>query len=90
MNQVPDFKKMSQEELMAFWARYSRPSRKDAEALVGDRRPGFTNAASALANYACNMAVAMSCKDKGDATATACYEHAMRLSYERIPADLRW
>lgn len=67
-----------------------RPSRKDAEALIGDRRKGFTTLASDLANYACNKAVAMGCREKGDINGALCYEHAAELSYERLPEDIRW
>lgn len=90
MATIPRFDKMTRDELMAFWSRYHRPSRKDAEALVGDRRPGFTNVAAKIANYACNRAVAMGCREKGDATGAAVYEHSMKLCYEGVPADLRW
>ena len=85
----PDFDRMDQDELMAFWSKYHRPTRKDAEALVGDRRPGFTNVAAALANYACNRAVVLSCKERGDKDAAAVYEHAVRLCYDRLPSDVQ-
>ena len=81
---------MPPDELMEFWHRYHRPSRKDAEALIGDRRKGYTSIAADLANYACNKAVAMNCRLKGDITAATCYEHAADLSYNRLPEDLRW
>ncbi len=90
MNNVPNFDAMTRDELMEFWRRFHRPTRKDAEWLVGDRRKGFTNVAAALANYACNKAVAMSCRISGDITAALIYEQHCDLSYERIPADLRW
>ena len=90
MNTVPNLDCMTKEDLGAFWGKYHRASRKDAEALVGDRRKGFTTAASALANYAINKATAMGCREKGDITAALVYEHSCDLCYERIPEDLRW
>lgn len=90
MNQIPNFDAMPESELMDFWSRYHRPTRKDAEALIGDRRKGFTTIAATLASYACNKAVAMGCRAKGDIQAAEVYEHACELSYQRLPEDLRW
>lgn len=87
---IPNFDAMTSDELMAFWSKYHRPTRKDAEALVGDRRPRFTRIAAALANYACNRAVAMSCREKGDLTAASIYGHACESIYSGLPADVRW
>lgn len=81
---VPSFSKMTRDELMAFWSRYHRPSRKDAEALIGDRRPGYTNLAADFANLACNMAVVMGCKERGDANGVDVYGHSVRLCEKRI------
>lgn len=81
---------LTQKELMLFWKRYSRASRADAERLIGDRRKGFTSIAATLANYACNKAVAMTCRLKGDINAASTYEQHAELCYERLPADLRW
>jgi hypothetical protein len=81
---------MSKDDLMSFWARYHRPSRKDAELLIGDRRKGFTTIASSLANYACNKAVAMSCRLKGDMQAAAIYETHCDMIYDRLPFDIKW
>lgn len=84
---APRFGTMSQEELMTFWGRYHRATRKDAEALVG-RRPGFTVLAAKLANYACNRAVALSCRESGNIPGALVYEHAMGLILEGLPEDL--
>ncbi len=89
-NRVPNFDAMTNAELMAFWKRYTRPTRKDAEALVGDRRPGFTNLSAKLANYACNKATAMTCRLKGDVRAASIYEAVCDRIYGELPADLRW
>lgn len=87
---VPNFNKMTRDELMQFWKTYTRPTRKGAEELVGDRRPGFTNIASSLANYACNMAVAMDCRKRKDRAGAASYEKIAFQIYQRLPADIRW
>lgn len=87
---IPNFDAMAPDELMAFWSRYHRATRKDAAELVGDRRKGYTNIAATAANYACNKAVAMQCRLRGDIQAASIYEHAAELCYERLPPDLRW
>lgn len=81
--------KMSHDELWDFWKRYNRASRKDAEALVGDRRKGYTTIAATFASYACNRAVAMKCREEGNETSASVYDHAMKLALERLPEDLR-
>jgi hypothetical protein len=78
------------EHLMVFWAIFHRPTRSDAEMLVGDRRPGFTNIAATLAAYACDKATAIGCRERGDIRAAEIYERHCELTYERIPADCRW
>lgn len=87
---IPNFDGMTQGELMEFWSRYHRASRKDAEELVGDRRKGYTNIAAVVANYACNKAVAMTCRVKGDINAALIYEHSADLCYNQLPQDLKW
>lgn len=87
---VPNLDGMSERDLMAFWSRYHRPSRKDAADMVGDRRKGYTDICATLANYACNKAVAMACRRRGDVVAAGVYEHSAQLCYDRLPADLRW
>ena len=87
---VPNFDAMTREDLMEFWKKYHRASRKNAEALVGDRRPGYTNIAATVANYACNKAVAIRCRLEGDIQGALIYEHSADLCYDRLPADLRW
>ncbi len=88
MHTIPLFAAMSNPELMAFWYRYHRASRKDAAALVGHTSPGYTNQAASIANYACNMAVAMTCLFKGDLISVANYRHAALLSIQDLPNEL--
>jgi hypothetical protein len=90
MNNVPNFDAMSKDELMAFWKRYHRPTRKDAEALIGDRRKGFTTLCGALAAYACDKAVAMMCRARGDIAAALVYEEHLDIRYAELPEDIKW
>lgn len=84
------FERATSEQLMAFWARYHRPSRRDAEALCGARFPGYTNVAATFANYACNLAVLRGCRERGDSQqAIDCYEHSVVLCFRAIPQELR-
>jgi len=84
-----DFTAMTEDELMAFWKRYHRASRRDAAELCGGRFPGYTNVAATAANYACNLAVAMSCRRRGDERAAQVYDHAAQIALEEIPTELR-
>ena len=89
-SKIPNFDAMTHDELMNFWSRYHRPTRKDAEELLGGKRKGYTNIVATLANYACNKAVAISCRLRGDIQAAMIYEGACELSYDRLPKDLHW
>lgn len=80
---------MSKEELWEFWAEYRTATKTAAAKLLGPRKD-VAEVVQTLANYACNRSVAMGCREKGDITAAACYEHAAELSRNRLPADVRW
>lgn len=86
---LPAFDTLDDTELMAFWSRYHRASRADAEQLIGDRRAGFTGIAATLANYACNLAVARKCLADGDTDGHAIHMHSVGLCNERLPIDIR-
>ncbi len=86
---IPNLDGMTEKELMAFWSRYHRATRADAAELVG-KRPGYTNLAAVVANYACNKSVAMACRVRGDIQAASIYEHAADLCYNQLPDDLKW
>lgn len=90
MSNIPNLDAMTEEDLMAFWKRYSRPTRKDAEALIGDRRKGFTTVAGSLAGYASNKATAMRCRKNGDVLAAQVYETICENIYNDLPFGLRW
>lgn len=89
-NNVPNFDAMDREELMEFWKKYHRPSRKDAEALIGDRRKRFTSLASTLACYASNKAAAIACRLQGNMPGAQAYELICDRVYDKLPADLKW
>lgn len=90
MNTIPNLDLLTEKELMDFWSKYHQASRKDAAELIGDKRPGYTNLAATLANYACNKATAISCRLRGDIDAAFIYEHAADICYNQLPSDLKW
>ena len=80
---VPNLDAMNETDLMKFWNKYQNcTKRSEAEELIGDRRPGFTNIAKSLGAYASNKATAISCRTRGDISAAQVYE--------KIPWDCRW
>jgi hypothetical protein len=89
-NTIPNFDAMSAAALMEFWARFQRPTRKDAEALIGDRRKGFTSLCGTLAAYACAKATAMTCRLEGKIAAALIYEKHCDMYYDSLPGDLKW
>lgn len=81
---------LRQVDLMEFWARYTRPTRKDAEALVGDRRKGYIGISATLASYACNLHVAYNCQVKShDRHGVDVYLHSVDRCWEDLPQDMR-
>lgn len=81
---------LDEEHAMLFWVIFHRPTRANAELLVGDRRPGFTAIAAKLATYACNVAVASQCRKRGDIETALSYERHNERLYNELPADCRW
>ncbi len=90
MNTIPNLDCMSSEDLMQFWLKYRRPKRVEAEALIGDRRKGFTVLCGSLAGYASNKATAQTCRLKGDIQAATIYECICENIYSELPDDLKW
>lgn len=91
MNAAPNLDCMDEAELRAFWRRYHRPSRRDAEELVGSRRRGYVRDVAAMAAYAISKAAAISCRLAGNIQGALRYEEACDLYYEHsIPPELRW
>lgn len=87
---VPNLDAMPADDLMMFWMRYRHPTRSDAEALIGDRRRGFTTIAGSLSGYASNKATAMRCRERGDIRAAQVYETICESIYAGLPEDCRW
>lgn len=88
---VPNLDGMTEAELWAFWKEHRQGrGRKASAELIGDRRPGYTRIAGDLAAYACNKAVAMSCRLKGDISAALVYEKGCDIIYDGLPEDLCW
>lgn len=87
---VPNLDDMTHEDITHFALVYQRPSRKDAQRLIGDRRKGFTTLCGSLSGYAWNKATAMTCRMKGDIQAALVYEQICESIYNRLPEDLRW
>lgn len=89
-NTIPNLDGMSEADLSTFHHKYSRPRRTDAAALIGDTRPGYTNIARHLANYASNKGAAMMCRRSGDITGASIYETICDNIYAKLPEDLKW
>jgi hypothetical protein len=89
-NSIPNLDAMSADDLMKFWSRYHRATRKDAAELIGDKRPGYTNLAATLAAYAVNKSTAMTCRLEGKIQSAKIYEDAADMIYAGLPEDLRW
>ena len=89
-NTIPNFDGMTSAELMAFWKKYTRPTRKDAAALIGDTRKGYTTLAARCAAYAVNKATAMTCREAGKISSAQAYESICEQLYNKLPEDLRW
>jgi len=90
MANVPNFDAMDHDDLMDYWVKMRHPSRRMAEEVVGDRRPGYTLLARDLAAYAATKAAAMTCRVRGDIEAALVYELICEIIYKDLPVDLRW
>ena len=79
-------------ELMTMWDVTRRATRREAAAIIGDRRSGFTLFAARYGNIACNLAVSIHCANRGDDMGAALYAFAAELSRREVPTDLlaRW
>lgn len=90
MNTIPNFDAMTEAELRAFWSKYHRPTRKNAAALVGDRRKGYIGICHTLAVYAMSKGCAVRLRTVGEIARAMTYEHSCELRYNELPEDLRW
>lgn len=81
---------LSHTDLMDFWKRYSKPTRKDAEELVQDRRTGYLRISATLANYACNLHIAYQCQvNNHDRHGVNVYLQCADLCWEQLPHDVQ-
>lgn len=87
--ELPNFDAMTPDDLWAFWHKWHLASRRQTVTLVGVRKNALKYTYT-LANYACNKAVAMTCRAKGDIVQAQNYEHNCDALYEQLPADLKW
>jgi hypothetical protein len=87
--EIPNFDSMTEKELMDFWRVYHRPSKEDAEALLGGRKEA-KKICGTLACYAVAKACAISLRLEGEVARAVVYEEACDLAYERLPSDVRW
>jgi hypothetical protein len=93
MNTVPNFDSMLRDEIKEWldvigWT--GRMSRKNAAALLGDTRAGYTRIAGDVRNYAINKYVAMGLRANGQIVRALEYERICDLIYNRLPDDLHW
>jgi hypothetical protein len=90
MSNIPNFDSMNKEELVEFWVKYNRPTRKECIELIGDNRKGYTSIVSSLAAYAINKSCAMGLREEGKIEGAQFYEQICDDIYDEIPEDLRW
>lgn len=76
--------RMTRDELWDFWKTYGRPSRKQAQELLGRKYPGYTTEVASLASFACNRAVMLDCRKRGDKHATKVYRMAAECCLEGL------
>lgn len=84
----------TQERLGAFWVKYHRSSKKNAEQLLGAWRPQYMKIAEKLAHYASSLSVSITCREKKTMAAygKACeanYQHACDRIFEELPHDIQ-
>jgi hypothetical protein len=89
---VPNFDAMAESELMDFWFKYHRTGPKRAKEIFGSNPlpPHYVRVTWDLANYACNKAVAMGCRLKGQIDTAISYEKICDQIYDRLPLYARW
>ncbi len=89
-NNIPNLDCMSCDDLLVFWKRYQRSSRKDARELLGASPKGYTRLACLLACYAMNKSVAQAERLSGRIQTALEYEGICERIYARIPDNFKW
>lgn len=93
-NGIPNFDAMTPADLWQFWRDCGMSSvlvpRRIARAVFPDRPKGYVRTCKTLAHYACNKAVAMGLRTKGQIDRALVYEHVCDRIYDRLPEYARW
>ena len=87
---VPNLDDMPRDDLFVFVRRYTRPTRRDAAELIGDRRRGYTRIASSLGFYAVHRMESIRHRLEGRVAAAERHDGRCEEIYRVLPADLRW
>ena len=80
---------MDRAELWADWERVYAHPREMAREWFGPGA-GHVKATRDLGNYACNKAVAMACRERGEIQTAEIYESICERIYARLPIWARW
>lgn len=86
---TPNFDAMDPDELLEFWNKWHRPTKKAAVEFTGVRKDA-RKIMETLANYAVNKSCAVRLRVEGNINGATIYEHSCDLCYNQLPADVRW
>lgn len=87
--ETPNFDAMNQDELREFWAKWHRPTKKQAVEFIGIRKDA-RRVMQTLANYAINKSCAIGLRLDGEIDRATVYEYSCELCYNSLPADVKW
>jgi hypothetical protein len=88
---VPNLDNLDQNALVAFHAKYHRPTPQDIKSLLGeDPGPNPFTTTKQLAAYAFNRATALRLRDEGAEDKALSFEDQASKIYDRLPVDIRW
>ena len=86
---VPNLDAMPRAEVAKFAAKYKNPSETTAVRLVGTR-PDAVKLAQQLSSYARDKAKAMLYRGRGHIGMASTLENYADMTYEKLPAELKW
>jgi hypothetical protein len=81
---------MDELDLWTFWRDYSPAGTAERLQLLGHAGAGSIITCRDLSAYACNKAVAMACRARGDIRTAQMYELICERIYAKLPAEVRW
>lgn len=87
---MPNLDGMDRTELWTFFEDHKQGTHTISARLFPNRPRGYTVAARNLAHYACNKAVAMDCRARGDILGAGIYEGICERIYNDLPSFARW